>query len=523
MERAIASSLRAIGLCSMVASVFALLVPACGRSALDDELIFVDGSAGNGGSAVGGGGFGGSFGGFGGSGAFGGSVTGGVGGTSVGGSSGFGGVAGQPGCPGPCDGCCDAAGQCYTGDDVNACGKGGVQCLDCGEIGFDCQAGKCEGTAPTCDSTTCDGCCDASGACKFGTTTDACGDNGAVCVNCALTNQGCVSGACQGTPPSCGPSNCSGCCDAAGKCQPGDVNAACGEDGVECAACSSPAKCSQPGSYCAYLPTCGPTTCPEGCCDPSGTCLDGRKDVACGTVGAACKDCTTTGLACAPQGFCYDGPHCGPDNCAGCCDATGVCRPGSANVNCGQFGKLCDNCSAKFQTCAGQVCTTGTNCPAGFAGCAPDVATPPAVTTKSCNQAQLTTMASACQGQDNPNCGDAFEDLLGSDVGCYDCLLQFATDLAYVRCLAKFLTPTCNHSLTCALQCSQTACGDCPAPEEDECSDEVFGQGGICRPYINGYFCAQAALNGPAAFCEFANDDVGLWLWNVGNYYCGGG
>jgi hypothetical protein len=239
-------------------------------------------------------------------------------------------------------------------------------------------------------------------------------------------------------------------------------------------------------------------------------------------VGAACKDCTTNGLSCAPQGFCYNGPHCGPDNCAGCCDATGVCRAGSANNNCGQFGKLCDNCAAKFQTCAGQVCTTGSTCPAPFAGCSPDVATPPAQTSKTCNQQQLTAMATACQGQGNPNCEGAFQDLLASDTGCYDCLIQFATELAYVRCLAKFLTQSCNHTLTCALQCSNTACGDCPSGQEDACSDSVFGQGGFCRPYINGYFCAEAALNGPGAFCEF-DDDVGLWLWNVGNHYCGGG
>jgi hypothetical protein len=302
------------------------------------------------------------------------------------------------------------------------------------------------------------------------------------------------------------------------------VNSACGQNGQKCDLCVAPEKCSQPGSYCAYLPTCGPTTCPEGCCDSEGTCLDGRKDKACGVVGASCTDCTQTGLTCAPQGFCYNGPHCGPDNCAGCCDATGICRPGSASNNCGQFGKLCDNCTAKGQTCAGQVCGTGSNCPAAYGGCAPNLVTPPAFSSKSCNQAQLSDVAAACQGQGNPNCGDAFQSLLGSDPGCYDCLIQFGTDLAYVRCLAAFLTQNCNHALTCASQCSQTACGNCPSEQQQEnCSDTVFGQGGMCRSYINGYFCAQAALNGPAAFCEFQNDDVGLWLWNVGNYYCGGG
>jgi hypothetical protein len=136
---------------------------------------------------------------------------------------------------------------------------------------------------------------------------------------------------------------------------------------------------------------------------------------------------------------------------------------------------------------------------------------------------QLGTIAAACKGEGgNDACGTAFQALLTSDPGCYDCMIQFATESAYVRCLAPFLTPTCNHSLTCAVQCSNTSCGQCSPAQEDKCRDGLFAQGGVCRPYVNGYYCAQAALTGPAAFCDYAGD-FGKWLANVGGYYCGGG
>jgi hypothetical protein len=293
--------------------------------------------------------------------------------------------------------------------------------------------------------------------------------------------------------------------------------------GKACDTCNSPEKCNQPGSYCAYFPTCGPLTCPAGCCDAAGACQDGNSNTACGINGNACADCTNWGQNCAAQGFCYAGPHCGPDNCAGCCDATGQCRVGSTNAFCGQFGNICDNCGSKGQNCVGQVCTTGSNCPAPWPGCAPGSATPPPASYPSCNAQQLSSIGSACQGSGNSQaCQDAFSKLLGSDPGCYDCLVQFSTELAYARCLAPFLTPTCNHELTCALSCSNTSCGDCPQPKKDTCQTEVFAPGGACRSFIGGYYCAQAALSGPAAFCDF-NGDVGAWIQAVGGYYCGGG
>lgn len=539
MARDLAVAVQRLLSSSLVLALGLALLPAsCGRTVLENDQggegpdgaagtgaggTGVGGSSGFGGTGLGGGGAGGGFGGTAGVGASGGvGGDGGMGGGVGGGFGGFGGFGGSPGC-GPCDGCCDAAGVCRKGDETNACGKTGVACFDCGQVGFGCVDGKCQGAPPKCGPGNCSGCCDKNGSCRNGGESDACGQGGGVCDDCFAKGQGCSAGKCQSAPPACGPGTCGGCCDASGKCVTGVSDSSCGAGGKACEACVSPKKCSVPGNYCAYLPTCGPLTCPDGCCDAQGQCKDGNSNTECGVSGTKCGDCTAAGLSCAPQGFCYQGKHCGSDTCAGCCDGTGTCQPGNSSAACGQYGKLCDNCGAKSQMCSGQVCGTGSTCPAPYAGCAPGAATPPPASFKACNVGQLGTIASACKGAGgNTACGDAFQKLLSSDPGCYDCLIQFATDAAYVRCLAPFLTPTCNHSLTCALECSNTSCNQCPAAQEDKCRDGLFAQGGACRPYINGYYCAQAALSGPAAFCEF-DGDVGQWIGKVGAYYCGGG
>jgi hypothetical protein len=524
------SARRRAGLVGFFGSFALLAAASCGRSPLDsdDFELGPDAAVGaTGGAQVGGsGGLGGSS-----TGGVGGTLTGGSGGTGAGGVGasggsggvgGLGGFGGSPGC-GPCAGCCDSTGTCRTGDETNACGKGGVACFDCGGVGFGCVNGFCEGAPPPCDATTCSGCCDANGQCRAGSEADACGVSGVACINCVAQKLGCVAGSCQGAPPVCGPGNCSGCCMANGQCIPGTDDGACGAGGQDCQACAYPTKCSKPGNYCAYLPTCGPLSCPYGCCDGSGQCRDGNTDAACGISGQSCSDCTKSGFHCAPQGFCYTGPHCGPDTCAGCCDATGQCRNGATGGFCGQYGNLCDNCVAKGETCIGQVCSSGSTCPLAYPGCSPTSVTPPPGIFAACNSGQLSVIGSACKGDGSqPACGDAFSKLLGADPACYDCLIQFSTNSAYARCLAPFLSPTCNHELTCALDCSITSCSSCPASQEQSCRDEVFGQGGACRPWVYGYFCAEAALSGPAAFCEF-NGDIGQWIQKVGTFYCGGG
>ena len=503
----------------------ALLVVAAGsclgRSSLDDpDLVLTDAgadvTAGSGGS-ISTGGAGGKAGRGGSGGA---AASGGAAGAAALGGGGSGGTGGTPACEN-CAGCCDAAGTCRAGDAVNACGRSGGVCLDCGALGFGCIDGACEGPPPPCAST-CAGCCEAGGLCRFGTQSDACGANGAACQDCAALGQGCVSARCQGPPPACGPANCGGCCEA-GACRTGRDVAACGAGGITCQNCSSAGRiCNQPGSYCAFIPTCGAVTCPSGCCDAQGNCRSGRTDAECGSTGQRCVDCTSTAQACAPQGFCYNGTHCGADNCGGCCTATGSCGDGSTSAACGQFGVLCDNCTTKNQTCQNRVCSGSTTCPAPYPGCNPALVTTPPFTSSSCTAAELSALEAQCAGQ-NPGaaCEQALNALLADNPTCYDCMLQFlAVDQSLVKCLAPYLSSSCNHDLSCALECSNQSCGQCGTGEQ-QCRDQVFQSGGQCQTWVNGAFCLQAALGGPGAFCNF-NQDVGAWLRTVGSHYCGG-
>jgi hypothetical protein len=499
----------------LAVALLLLLAAGCGRSVLEDEPLAEGPDGGGAGGFSGGSGGGIPIGGASGASGFAGA------GGSVGGAGGSAGFGGGPSCQ-SCAGCCDAAGTCHSGDDVTACGLGGVICIDCGAIGFGCVGGACEGPPPVCGPATCAGCCDGRGLCRFGTESDACGAGGGECADCSALGLGCAGGACEGPPPVCGPGNCGGCCAADGVCLPGTANTACGSRGLPCQSCSPSGRvCTQPGSYCAYFPSCGAFTCPDGCCDATGKCRSGRANDACGTNGQSCRSCADSGLSCAPQGYCYTGPHCGPDNCAGCCNASGVCESGSSNVACGQFGKLCDNCSTKGQSCVAQVCSSGSTCPGAYSGCSPDALTPPPVASRSCSAAELDRLAAACRGTPpGPACGQAYQDLFAQNPACFDCLLQFSSDSAYARCLAPFLTAACNHDLTCALFCGNTSCDACLPTQQESCRERVFSAAGQCAPWVNGYFCAQAALSGPGAFCDFGGDP-GQWIRAVGQYYCG--
>jgi len=441
--------------------------------------------------------------------------------TGAGGSiTGAGGSSGDTCNAGNCDGCCDAQGRCRSGLDLNACGLRAARCLDCGAIGFACTtSGACEGIAPPCGPSNCTGCCSATGLCRYGTESDACGSGGNACDNCAAKAAGCSAGVCQGKPPKCGPDNCGGCCDANGSCQIGTSDAICGAQGAACRNCSTQSQtCTQPGSYCAAPLPCA-TVCPAGCCDARGVC-HAPTDTACGTQGQTCSDCTLQGRVCAPQGYCYTGQSCGSGNCAGCCTATGQCQNGADNSACGQFGSLCDNCSAKNVSCRNQVCSDGATCPGAFAGCNPNAITDPPKTSTSCSQKELATVVTACTGA-AAGCGAAFNQLLASNPACAGCLAQFVGDQAFARCLAPFLSQACNHYLTCDLSCSIAVCGQCPAADTNNCQNAAGQAGGACGAYAYGVACALAALQGPGAFCNWdMYKDAGLWLDAVGGRYC---
>jgi hypothetical protein len=263
---------------------------------------------------------------------------------------------------GSCSGCC-SGNTCQAGKVDTACGMGGVNCVDCTSFGASCDgaAGKCKGGRPTCGPATCaSGCCD-NNQCMPGNTTAACGGGGGACANCGSGSCDLATKTCKATPPPpCGPSNCTGCCDAGGKCKTGITDSLCGQGGGSCVDCTAQSKtCDAPSGTCkSGTPTCGPTSCKWGCCDTSGTCQGGVKDSECGINGSSCLDCAALGKTCdLISGLCKTAtPTCGPGNCSGCCSTSGTCLGGTSSSSCGSGGVSCKSCKS-YQTCSSGSCS----------------------------------------------------------------------------------------------------------------------------------------------------------------------
>ncbi len=207
-------------------------------------------------------------------------------GNPTGGGSGTGGTSLDAGCqPSTCNGCCDGTGRCRGGNVSTACGLGGKACATCAG-GEACVANAC---APF----QCPGCLDGTGQCQGGTLPSACGTNGASCVACAA-GKTCLSGACQAA--TCGPANCSGCCDGNICVTTAQDTSRCGGNGSACRPCGPGLTCTN--SACGTASgggTGGSSTCPStctGCCDVAGSCQPGDKASACGEGGAPCESCT---------------------------------------------------------------------------------------------------------------------------------------------------------------------------------------------------------------------------------------
>lgn len=113
-----------------------------------------------------------------------------------------------------CSGCCDSSNTCQSGTADSVCGSGGVPCENCLDVDEACSltagacmcvpscSGKCpgadDGCGGTCYKSLCMGCCDSSYICQSGNSNTSCGNNGATCVDCTLTNDVCAgSGHCM--------------------------------------------------------------------------------------------------------------------------------------------------------------------------------------------------------------------------------------------------------------------------------------------------------------------------------------
>ena len=89
-------------------------------------------------------------------------------------------------CP---NGCCDAGGHCRSGTSDAQCGRGGVPCVRCQAGQFCCSTPACDEIDRrgqcACDIDSCpDGCCEDFTTCRPGTTNEFCGLGGLECLTC---------------------------------------------------------------------------------------------------------------------------------------------------------------------------------------------------------------------------------------------------------------------------------------------------------------------------------------------------
>ena len=393
---------------TLAALALILLAPGCGRSSLEDELL--DAEAG----------------------------------TST---------CSPQTCPG---GCCDRSGQCRTGTDLRFCGQLGNACSDCAATGFD----TC-GSQKTCSRSgcaNCRGCCDRSSGterCVSGIDANACGVGGASCTDCSVQGRACdiTSGAC--TTARCGPDNCKGCC-VGDKCLPGTDPLSCGQSGQQCISCATQGQTCQStggGGRCVGTPTCGPANC-NGCCNGN-TCVTGADSTACGTRGAACRNCAATGQTCnGATRVCETPVTCNAANCPGCC-AGNNCVIATTPAACGKGGQACFACAPN------EACNAGVCQPA--ATCSP----------ATCNGCCIGNLCAA--GNQNTACG------LGG-LNCENCSGQNPQRVCQAGTCQLFACGPgncagCCQGNTCVIGTGDTSCGGGGAA----CSD-CTANGRVCNP-----------------------------------------
>ena len=243
-------------------------------------------------------------------------------------------------------GCVDSTGGCQPGFTPQACGTGGGSCQVCG-AGQQCRNGICQ---DPCSFASCpSGCCDSGGNCITSVSALSCGTNGSSCQSCGSGS--CVAGQCS-TGSGSGCSDCgSGCCTQ-NQCVPGTTSLACGVGGGTCAVCSAGQACVS--GICSNVSVCNSTNC-SGCCDASGRCVElfAQGGNTCGSRGAACHSCSG-GETCV-QGQCSADQECFRRCPVGCCTPSGQCIAinQQSKSTCGKDGSQCGSCSG---ACLDGVC-----------------------------------------------------------------------------------------------------------------------------------------------------------------------
>lgn len=323
----------------------------------------------------------------------------------------------------------------------------------------------------------------------------------------------------------CGPSRtcssvtCTGCCDTTGECRSGFDNSACGTKGGSCNVCGLGSTCLSGacslnnsgagtagtgggfsgtgggvvtaggragGTGGGAVTVCNSTNCP-GCCDATGQCFAGQADVACGTMGATCLACPSA-QRCTPLavgGRCLGNPTGGGS--AGGGSAVGGGSPGCNSTNCAgccrsngqcQTAPTSAQCGVNGAACA--VCPATQSCQAGTclpcAGCI-DISTG-------------TCMA----GTSNSACGS-------SGGFCSAC---------------SGPTPFCSGQRCTAApppMCSASNCAGCCDPMSGQCIPRSAQSTSQCGQGTNGatcISCAPGSCDTVAGQCTGTGFDGGL-------------
>lgn len=195
----------------------------------------------------------------------------------------------------------------------------------------------------------CNGCCEGATCISIGDDTDHCGVDGTKCRACPAGDLCSKFGCGAVTSEPCSPATCAGCCVAPDVCAVGKDLIACGHDGMLCGDCRNlGAACvavDGGGGTCAA--GCTTANCPNGCC-LGGVCVVNEAS----SCGPSCIDCAAKGQECS-DGACTG--TCGPQNCAGCCLGD-LCALGSQDLACGSGGVRCTDCTGTFgapKSCGG--------------------------------------------------------------------------------------------------------------------------------------------------------------------------
>lgn len=300
-----------------------------------------------------------------------------------------------------------------------------------------------------------DSCRDGTGTCIQ--STDAqCGKNGGPCVDCTKMGSVCTQGY--------------GCAECKPKCEGKKCGDSDGCGGVCDVACGSGQFCSTKGTSKPGCYTCGPTTCPDGCCTATGQCVGGGKRNECGSGGAACADCGAQACVLQKGSFPYKFA------CGACGSGCSPTYPGMPPVcQADGCGSLCPGAGCDPKYSSGACTVTGDS----SAQCQPSGFCDPFSCASGCCDYSGGFFNSKCVTGNLPSqCGSG-------SVQCVDCVSKGGSCDTKTKSCTN-CTPKCDAAASCG---QADGCGGkCTGKTGGKCqgAGAVCGDDGVCGCGMSG-------------------------------------